>query len=148
MKPSILFRLFNVFMVLVVLTTSTGFGLVEHTCHIRHKKKVSLVSFDEKKSCPACLHKQHPKSSHQSLKKQSCCQEETRYEHVSYTSSITKLAAKFVKMVVEFTAHVAYYLFQVLLNAFRSLLSSAYDAQAAIPLSGRSLLVFVQSFLI
>ncbi len=147
MKPSILFRLFNVFMVFVVLTTSTGFGLVEHTCHIRHKKKVSLVSFD-KKSCPACVQKQHPVSSHQSLKKQSCCQEETRYEHVSYTSSITKLAAKFIKMVVEFTAHVTCYLFQLLVNAFRSLISSAFDAQAAIPLSGRSLLVFVQSFLI
>lgn len=147
MKPSIFFRLFNVFMVFVVLTTSTGFGLVEHTCHIRHKKKVSLVSF-EKKSCPACVRKQHPVSSHQNLKKKSCCQEETRYEHVSYTSSITKLAAKFIKMVVEFTAHFTYYLVQLLASAFRSLLASTLGAHAAIPLSGRSLLVFVQSFLI
>ncbi len=147
MKPSLLFRLFNVFMVLIVLISSTGFGLVEHTCHIRNKKKVSLVSM-EKKSCPACTKQGSSRPTHQTFKKQKCCEEEVRYEHVPYTSSLNKLAAKFVKMVVEFTAHFAFTFFQLLTEAIQSLLYGTASARAAVPLAGRTLLSFVQSFLI
>lgn len=134
-------------MVFVVLTSSTGFGLVEHTCHIRGNKKVVLLS-QNPKACPVCMPVKANAGQKETVKKDRCCEEETRYEHVSYTSSLTKLAASFVKMVAEAAVSVAFFFLHLIVEAFSSLLSSASSSRAAIPLSGRDLLVFVQSFLI
>ncbi|MFT4031244.1 MAG: hypothetical protein QM669_02390 [Siphonobacter sp.] len=145
MKPSLLFRLFNVFMVFIVLMTSTGFGLVEHTCHVRNKKKITFIT-QEEKSCSVCISKSG-NSQHTVLKKQKCCEEKTRYEHVSYTSSLTKLTAKFIKIVVDFAATVSFLFVQAVLSIVLQT-ATTDSSQAAVPLSGRELLSFVQSYLI
>ncbi|MBO9636560.1 MAG: hypothetical protein J7576_00180 [Siphonobacter aquaeclarae] len=147
MRQSLLFRLFNVLMVFVVLASSTGFGLVEHTCHIRGNKKVVLLT-ENPKGCPVCAPAKVAAGQKETVKKDKCCEEETRYEHVSYTSSLTKLAAGFVKMVAEAAVSIAFFFFHLIADTLSALLSSASVSHAAIPLSGRDLLVFVQSFLI
>ncbi|RYD94058.1 MAG: hypothetical protein EOP50_10115 [Sphingobacteriales bacterium] len=155
MKRTI-FQLFNLLMTCIVLLSSTGFGLIEHTCLMRGKK-VSLAmsqSANVNQSCP--IHRQKAVSpSEQSyqtpiLQRTDCCQEEQRYENVDFSSSITQLVAKFIKSMADtvlagVTALITW-LFTSLVIADTASTLAVFDAP---PLHyGRSLLSFVQSFLL
>ncbi|QHV94865.1 HYC_CC_PP family protein [Spirosoma endbachense] len=97
-----LFQLLNLFMACVILLSSTGFGLVEHTCQMRGKKKTMVVVFSDAKSTSGCAdHKQSGKSDQRIIKKSECCQDDQRYENVDVTSSLSQLVAKFVKNITE-----------------------------------------------
>lgn len=144
-----LFRLFNLLMACVVLLSSTGFGLVEHTCQMRGHKKTMVVAFSDVKS-QGCATDQQPMPSQQTVvKKTECCQDKHYYENVDTSSSLSQLVAKFVKTVTEtvvasFIA-VFTWLFE-LIFADKSLPISAFSSPPS--LSGRDILTLVQSFLI
>ena len=83
----ILFRAFNVMMAVVVLLSSTGFGLVEHSCTVRGKQ-TSL----HKSSSVCCGKTQNQSTNHQkaTIKKSKCCSEDEKYENVAYSSSASQ----------------------------------------------------------
>ncbi|WP_128544170.1 HYC_CC_PP family protein [Larkinella soli] len=153
MKP-VLFRLFNLLMAFIVLMSSTGFGLVEHSCRIRGKQVSLAVSYESRKTCR--MH-EYRKTAAQAgsdsglvIKKTDCCTEDSRYENVDVTSSISHLVAKFIKSISDSAlAGVT-----AMISWLADLVFST-DAQLALPDSkapplpfGRTLLSFVQSFLL
>ncbi|WP_138993817.1 hypothetical protein [Larkinella sp. C7] len=155
MKRTI-FQLFNLLMTCIVLLSSTGFGLIEHTCRMRGKK-VSLAMTQSAKANQSCpIHRQKAVSSPENdtsspvFKRTDCCQEAQRYENVDFSSSITQLVAKFIKSMADtvlagVTALVTW-LFTSLAVADTASMLAVFDSP---PLQyGRSLLSFVQSFLL
>jgi hypothetical protein len=97
-----LFQLFNLLMTCVVLLSSTGFGLVEHSCQMRGKKKTMVVAFSDTKTKSGCASDgQSMVSREPTLDKSHCCQDESSYENVDAQSSLSQLVAKFVKTVTE-----------------------------------------------
>jgi len=139
----------------IVLITSTGFGLIEHSCMVRGKK-VSLVLNQQKhrEGCSMRSERSAPfvqlDSKTPVIKKADCCQEDQRYENVSFTSSISQLVAKFIKATADFTLVSVAFVFDWLLTRLLPTEDGPSLASFSSPLLhyGRSLLVFVQSFLL
>jgi type 1 fimbria pilin len=144
-----LFRLFNMLMACVVLLSSTGFGLVEHSCQMRGKKKTIVVAFSDVKP-QGCATEQQPMPAQKTvLKKTECCQDDQRYENVDVSSSLTQLVAKFVKTVTETVIAGVITVVAWLFNVLFAEKSASISVSSAPPsLSGRDLLTFVQSLLI
>jgi hypothetical protein len=148
-----LYRVFAAVMAVVVLLSSTGFGVVEHSC-MMSGKSVDMVAALTTPSlgCQACVKKPaaEPRQAGQSFfKKKACCEESQTYQKIEIVSSLTQASAKVLKA-KDLSADVAFplsFLFSqwqpdtvpVSLPAFFSFSSRYY---------GRSLLSFVQSFLI
>jgi hypothetical protein len=146
-----LFQLLNLFMVGVVLMSSTGFGLVDRSCQIRGKR-THLVSVIQENSqpCAGCPAGRQRPTSKPTVKKSTCCDEQSRYENVDFGASITQHVAKFIKTITDalFGGVVA-----VLAWAtnwiFDRETSSSIAVFSAPPLpSGRALLALIQSLLI
>lgn len=143
------FRLLNIVMAVVVLMSSTGFGLIEHSCQMRGKK-ISRISVSEP-TCSGCPSGKTASASIQpSVKKTDCCQNEKRYENVDVTSSLSQLVAKFFKVVTETVVTAVTMLVTALISWLVSTDASivAHSPNAPPAAYGRSLLVLVQSFLI
>ena len=149
-----LFRYFNLLMACIVLLSSTGIGLIEHTCKMRGKKVSMAIPRETKPGCPVHSKKTFSVSKSASIgpvvKRTDCCKEEQRYENVDFSSSITQLVAKFLKSIAD-TAEVG--MVAVISWLFSDLLPAETGAAAirvdAPPLPyGRDLLSFVQSFLL
>ncbi len=97
-----LFQLFNLLMVCVVLLSSTGFGLVEHSCQMRGTKKTMVVAFSDAKPQSGCSDDGQPMPPKQTVvSKTDCCRDQSSYENVDSQSSLSQLVAKFVKTVTE-----------------------------------------------
>lgn len=150
-----LFQLFNVLMACVVLLSSTGFGLIEHTCQMRGKKRmmVTVVSQHQKNGCAADRLAGTAKHSHDklpALDKAACCDEDQRYENVDVSASLSQLVAKFVKTVTEAVATGVVTMLAWLVDWIFDRESSTPMASASSPpiLSGRDILTLVQSLLI
>jgi len=144
-----LFRILNVVMAVVVLLSSTGFGLVEHSCQMRGKKITRLgVSGHTCAGYPSG--KTASASIQPSLKKTDCCQKEQRYENVDVTSSLSQLVAKFFKVVTETIVTAVTMVVMTLLSWLFSTDASivAHSPNAPPAAFGRALLALVQSFLI
>ncbi|MBD2755707.1 HYC_CC_PP family protein [Spirosoma validum] len=144
-----LFRLFNILMACVVLLSSTGFGLVEHTCQMRGHKKTMLVAFSDVKS-QSCATDEQPMPSKQTvIKKTECCQDDQRYENVDISSSISQFVAKLVKNITEAVVagfvSVLSWLFELVFTQ-KSASVSAFPSPPS--LSGRDILTLVQRLLI
>lgn len=149
MKRS-LFQLFNILMACVVLLSSTGFGLVEHSCQMRGKKKTVVVAFSHVKPQKGCATDGQPMPSKQTVvKKTACCQDEGSYENVDAQSSLSQLVAKFVKTVTETVlasvAVLAAYLIEWIFERESTPLSTLESPQA---LSGRDILTLLSSLLL
>lgn len=146
-----LFQLFNLLMTCIVLLSSTGFGLVEHTCQMRGKKKTMVVAFSDTKSQPGCANdRQSEPSKHTFVKKTECCQDDQRYENIDVTSSLSQLVAKFVKSITETVfAGVSVILAWIVEWIFDKTSSSslALDSSPS-SLSGRDILTLIHSLLI
>jgi hypothetical protein len=145
-----LFQWFNLLMACVVLLSSTGFGLVEHSCQMRGKKKTMVVAFSDVKSQSGCAdHKSTTPANQTVVKKTECCQDDQQYQNVEASSSLSQLIAKFVKVVAEtvLTA-VATLLAWVIDWVFTKTSSSVSVFSSPPSLSGRDILTFVQCFLI
>lgn len=143
--------MFAVVMALVVLLSSTGFGLVEHQCMVRGKT-VQLVSLGEAHGCQMCAKKVVAEPQKQGLpvfKKKACCEENQRHQKVEVVSSVSQTSAKVFK---------AKDLPAVVAEPLSFLLAQLEPGVTTIPSSallsfssrfyGRSMLSFVQSFLI
>jgi hypothetical protein len=144
-----LFQLFNLLMTCVVLLSSTGFGLVEHSCQMRGKKKTIVVAFSEAKS-PTCATTKQPMSDQQTvLKKTECCQDDQRFENVDISSSLSQFVAKIVKTVTEavITSVVSIMVWLIdVVFAEKTTSVSAFSSPPSI--SGRDILTLVRSLLL
>lgn len=144
---SFFLKTLSIFLTTIVLLTSTGFGLIEHSCSLRGKKTTLI---HKKQSC--CSTKQE-KTKHNSSKKEltfnkkACCSDEEKYENITYSSSISQLVAKFIKSVADTFFDTAIHLFKLLIKAVLSFVSSIFSTSTHI-LSGQDILVIIQSFLI
>lgn len=149
MKRS-LFQLFNLLMACVVLLSSTGFGLVEHSCQMRGKKKTVVVAFSEMKTQSGCAIDKQPMPSPQTVvKKTECCQDDQRFENIDVSSSLSQFVAKFVKLVTEaVVAGVAAVLVWVIDVVFAERSTSVASFTSPPSLSGREIVTLVRSLLI
>ena len=144
-----LFRLFNLLMACVVLLSSTGFGLVEHSCQMRGKKKTMVVAFSDVKASGCATDRQPMPVGQTVLKKTECCQDDQRYENVDISSSLSQLVAKFVKTVTETVAAGIMTVVAWLFDQFFAEKSTLVSVCSSPPaLSGRDILTLVQSLLI
>lgn len=145
-----LFRTLNIVMATVVLMSSTGFGLIEHTCQMRGKK-IMRVGLAQSTciSCPPSL-KASASTTQPTIKKTDCCQDEQRYENVDVTSSLSQLVAKFFKTVAKAIVTGVTTLATTLISWLFSVDASIveHSPNAPPPAYGRALLAIVQSFLI
>ncbi|GAB3574902.1 hypothetical protein GCM10027578_38200 [Spirosoma luteolum] len=148
-----LFQLFNLLMACIVLLSSTGFGLVEHSCQMRGKKRTLVVVFSETsqgKTCVTGKHNTPPPAGQTVIKKTECCQDEQHYDNVDTSSSLSQLVAKVVKSVAEAVLLGAVTLLTYLVGwLFDS--QTTLSAQAASPpffRSGRTIVTLVHSLLI
>lgn len=142
-------RFLAFFMALVVLTASTGFGVVEHHCILRGKS-LYLAAFDKKKcgSCVSIKESETP-AGQTIIKKRTCCEDQQRYENVEVTSSVTQWVAKLLKTTADWAIETFVAVFKVVFEFFLPASvgsSSVYSFTSFF--HGRSLLSFVQSFLI
>ena len=145
----ILSQLFNVFMACTILVSSTGFGLVERSCHMRGKTVYLSLKEAEAKRCAADQLLMTQPAGQTGMDKTPCCADETRYENVDVTSSLTQLVAKFLKTAIDtvtagFTATLIWFIKTV----FPSKSSASLTAHAPPLPAGRTLLAFVQRLLI
>lgn len=143
MKKAI-FRIFNVLMAAVVLLSSTGFGLVEHSCTVKGKQ-TSL----HKIGSPCCNKTSQKDSSPRktTLKKSNCCTEKEKYENVDYSSSASQSVAKFVQIGLDWAKTSVNSIFKSILEEILDNISSKKSSSSP-PSDGRTILIFIQSFLI
>lgn len=149
MQRPLLFRLFTLLMAVVVLTTSTGFGVIERSCLMLGQKTYSL----RQKAQPDACTKPHPQApkpdGKPAVQKQPCCDDQTHYEHVSFAQVLAQKAADLTKTVADAAVKACVWLANGLVRAVLSLVDAPEDSsQAAVPLSGRDLLRFVRTLLI
>ncbi|MVM37691.1 hypothetical protein GO730_08905 [Spirosoma sp. HMF3257] len=145
-----LFQWFNLLMACVVLLSSTGFGLVEHSCQMRGKKKTMVVAFSDTKTKTGCAIDQQAMPAGQTLvKKTQCCQDDQQYENVDISSSLSQLVAKFIKTLTEtIAAGVVTVLTWFVDWIFSSKSSSVSIFPSPPSLSGRDILTLVRSLLL
>lgn len=137
-------------MACVVLLSSTGFGLVEHSCQMRGKKKTMVVAFSDAKTQTGCATDKGAMPDEQTLvKKTQCCQDNQQYENVDISSSLSQLVAKFVKTITE---TIAAGVVSVLTWFFEWIFAGKSSSVSAFPsppsLSGRDILTLVRSLLL
>ena len=138
-------------MAFIVLLSSTGFGLVEHSCMMRGKSVAMMAVGKADSGCNMCKPATHSSvrvSSSLQFKTKTCCEESQKFqklEVVSATSSTVK-ALKNLPLFAALGEHmgsplrfVDYILPPFLLSSLPPLLLKHY---------GRTMLLFVQSFLI
>lgn len=146
MKRALL-KIFNLFMACIVLMSSTGFGLIEHTCQMRGKK-VRMAGIEQTtcKGCPAANHANETKGP--VVKKTDCCKESSRYENVDFSSSLSQLLAKFIKATTEALAAVVTGIIAWAIDwVFEQEASASISSSHSPPLAfGRALLAIVQNF--
>ena len=137
-------RIFCLLMAMQVLFMSTGFSMIEHYCKIKGKR---TFIFSSPPKCCFNKIKHEKKSSNSLLKTAKCCNEQTTL------LKITPNASQGHEITQEFQAHNWVAITPKVLS-FSAWVSEAVSFQVphfyspAPPLSGRNLLVFIQSFLI
>ena len=128
-------RMFSFLMIGVVLTLSTGMGLVEHTCLMSGKKNTSS---EHRQGCCA---KKSTKATSQAeggatIKADNCCEVETQYIRVDFIS----FQQKFTKLL----SHLYVVFAEQLMDVFNALISKSDTAcsytNSSPPLAGRTLL--------
>lgn len=139
----VLFRTFNVILAVIVLLSSTGFGLVEHSCAVRGKQ-TSLH-----KSGDACCGISKQQQNHQktTIKKTKCCSENEKFENVEYSSSASQLVAKFAQNALDWVKSTVISFTKTVVEAILENISSSNKSSTAPP-SGREILALIQSYLI
>ena len=146
---ALLVRFLHMFMALIVLLSSMGFGLVDHTCQMRGKRTYLIQQHSE--ACKVCSPTDDASVSGPVIKRSACCQEKARYEKIETGSSLTHALVKFINPLSNaFGPGLAAAVFSACFGLF-SVHTVAFPGAIAdppVPPSGRALLVLVQSFLI
>jgi len=142
-------RFLAFFMALVVLTASTGFGVVEHHCILRGKS-LHLVALSKQKCGSCATTKESTTPDGQTIiKKRTCCEDQQRYENVEVASSVTQWVAKLLKATTDWVVETFVAVFKVVLEFFLPTSAGSSSVYSFTSLfHGRSMLSFVQSFLI
>ena len=144
-----LFQLLNLLMAFVVLLSSTGFGLVEHSCQMRGKKKTVVTAFSDVKPAGCAEDSEVMTTDETVVKKTPCCQDESGFENVETQSSLSQHIAAFVKVVTEAVlTSVVTLLTWIVSFVFDT--NTRIDTSFSVPPSpsGRDILTFVRSLLI
>ncbi|CAG4990526.1 hypothetical protein DYBT9275_00549 [Dyadobacter sp. CECT 9275] len=146
----------TILMAFLILLSSTGFGFIEHQCMMRGKS-MQLIAEKKPDSCEkkvvstcCAASKRQKEASGTFFKKTDCCKEQQKYEKVDVTSSaVTQLLAKVLKVLAGgfvWTApsfsFIEQYWEASLLSVRRNVISFTSLFH------GRSMLFFIQSFLI
>lgn len=143
----VVFRMFNVMMAVIVLLSSTGFGLIEHSCVVKGKQ----TSF-HKKGDACCVNKntKHFPLNHKNavIKKSSCCSEEDKYENIEYSSSVSQLVAKFTQSSLDWFKATFHDVIKTIIETIIENQKSALAATSSPPPNGSEILTLKQSFLI
>jgi hypothetical protein len=140
---------FTILLALLILTASTGFGVIEHHCMMRGKS-LHLAAL-QKEGAKGCQqeHSKSPISYKTSLQKQACCDDDQSYENVDVSSSLAQWVAKILKVASDAVIGAFIAVFKAIISLFSSGAdSSAHLSSFSSLFHGRSLLSFVQSFLI
>ena len=142
-------------MAVLVLVSSTGFGLIEHQCAMRGMtmKFVSEKKADscEKKVVSSCCAKSKAlkESGKAFFKKTDCCKDQQKFEKVDVVSSLAQMHAKALKMIADGNLwSVQSFVFLSQEWIYPSTNSSSDTISFSSLFHGRSMLSFVQSFLI
>ena len=144
MKKAI-FRIFNVLMAVVVLLSSTGFGLIEHSCTVKGKQ-TSLHKSES--ACCGKTQKKDASPEKTTIKKSKCCSEEEKYENVDYASSASQSVAKFVQKSVNWIKATLISFVKAVVQEVLDNVSSKNQSSSPPQSNGRTILVMIQSFLI
>ena len=150
MRPLVL-KSFAVLMSLLVLLSSTGIGLREHSCQVRGKS-ISLSAFGSDKGCKACKVKHSPRvntasGSQSYLNKVPCCQEKTTFERIEVVNTVVTAEPVFLLSAAVLTPAPSF-LFSFLPKEIQYPFGTVAPYSFSSRLSGRSLLAHVQSYLI
>ncbi|MEO6284439.1 MAG: hypothetical protein ABIN80_00790 [Dyadobacter sp.] len=148
-------RSITVIMAFLVLLSSTGFAFVEHQCMMRGKS-VQLVSEKKTDSCEAkvvsscCAKSKQLKDSKRTfLKKTDCCKESQKFEKLDVVSSANQAITKLLKVWGgDFLWTTTSYTFIRAEWTLPSPEPASPDISFSSRLHGRSMLSFIQSFLI
>ncbi len=145
-----LFQIVNLLMVCVVLLSSTGFGLVEHSCQMRGKKKTMVMAFSQPQpplGCAANGQPMPPKKT--AVQKTQCCQDQSSYANVDPQSSLSQFIAKFFKVVTEAVLAGVAAVVACLVEWIFDRESSSLQLVGLVPApSGRDILTFVCTLLL
>ncbi|MBO0929555.1 HYC_CC_PP family protein [Fibrella aquatilis] len=147
MKQVVL-RFLHVFMALVVLLSSMGFGLVDHTCQMRGKRTYLIQQ--RSKACKVCSSTHEKPLAGPVLKRSACCQEKARYEKIDTGSSLNHVLVKFISVLADAVGPGLSAVFVAFLGLFsvHTVAPLGAIADPPAPPAGRALLVLVHSFLI
>ncbi len=153
MQKNLFYRYFTMLMAVLVLSSSIGVGLVESQCMMRGKS-VDLVFKEKKKGCKLCRTSKKEttlpvQQETPVFKKLHCCIEKQQLKTVDFQAPVVKQLEKPAKDLAD-TGHFHTADFNFLK---RWLSDTANTLPAAVlsfssPYFGRSMLSFVQSFLI
>lgn len=136
-------RTFCLYLALQVLFASTGFAMYEHWCLMKGTKTVSFV---HEEKCHKVSHKKSACES--SIKRDKCCSDKVSYYKIQ-TPSADGSSVHFVSQPLDL---VSVFILNYIpsadwINQIVSFRLPHYYS-AAPPLYGRSMLIFIQSFLI
>lgn len=145
-----LFQFLNLLMACIVLLSSTGFGLLEHSCHMRGKTTTMVVAFTEHSKQPGCASdNQTVIDNRTTIKKTECCADEQHYENIDISSSLSQFVAKLVRTLTESVLTGIVTVFTWFIDwAFAKESASASVFSPPPALSGRAILTLIQSLLI
>ena len=148
----------TIVMSFLILLSSTGFGFIEHACMMRGKS-VKFVSeeqvsfFKTKKTKPVsscCAKSKSLKDSKGTFfKKTDCCKESQNFKKVDVVSSVSQMLSKSLKAMADGVLwSVKSFVFLTAEWALHSPFQSSNSISFSSLFHGRSMLSFVQSFLI
>jgi hypothetical protein len=127
-------KIFTYFLIGVVFLSSTGFGLIEHTCLIRNKKSASLF---EKEGCCARKSSAASKADGTMISNDACCDSETHVATIDVAPVVEKVAG--------FLSHVFFTVIDTLVSFFQAMLLNGQavyqSSDSSPPLTGRQLLI-------
>jgi hypothetical protein len=150
-----LHRSITFLMAVLVLVSSTGFGLIEHQCLMRGMS-MKFVSEKKAESCKkklassCCAKSKSAKDSNKIFfKKTDCCKDQQKFEKVDVMSSLSSVQAKALKVWADgilWSVQSIVFLSQEWI--YPPVTSSVATITFSSIFHGRTMLSFVQSFLI
>lgn len=137
-------RIFCLLMALQVLFISTGFSMIEHYCKIKGKQ---TFIFTKPPQCCASKIKHEKQSNKLEVKRKKCCEEHTTFLKITPDASQGH-SVEHAFQHHDWTTFPANFLYHSTWTSGNVSFQVPHFYSSAPPLSGRNLLVFIQSFLI
>lgn len=137
-------KMLTLLMAVLVLVTSTGFGVAEHTCAFKGKSKHFIFEETTCQSCPAS--KPAKSAENTQIKKTACCGLQLKYEKVDVSTHFTAKTSVVNYEYLHTTSFLHRADFASLNPSFLSVSSALVSFSSR--LHGKSLLIFGQIFVI